>query len=547
MINKTIVFSVFIVLFSENHMYAEPAPQVTVTVQSLKLVTLEKGWKFKTGDSIEYSRKNFNDTQWRAVVPGQSWESQGYLDYDGTGWYRIKFNLINEENLELLGLNLGQIDDVDETYFNGTLIGKTGSPYPDRNPRPDKTRIYSIPSKLIDKGENVLAIRVTDTGGNGGMKAGIPRIGDYQDIVRNQNILEITALLFTTLFLFSSFFIFMLYSHNSDRKDFFYLGLLSLLMAFIILNYSELRFQIFDNFFFWNRSMILSGFYLGAVTLFYIYSHYKLEKSRGMDFYLYFCHGLALFLIGNIVLIDHALVADNEFHDFLALYIWAPSLAYPFLKILLAIFKDHQKRQINKTFMIVATSFLLATATNDILLFFFENIGSTQLLHYGFLFFLVAVLYNISWNFSILPDKITPREPNTTTVSHASPNQYSRNRLKALDLTELDKKFHTLVYEEKIFCNEDLNLEKFAELMSITPHQLSEFLNNVVHMTFFELARKQRVAHAMELLQKSPDKPILDVAFESGFNGVSTFFSAFRKETGTSPKQFKTQIDIELD
>jgi len=538
MVIRRIIFTVFFVFFfSENNIYAEYGLQINV--HSVKLVTLEKGWKFKTGDSNEYSQKNFDDTEWRPILPGQSWESQGYPDFNGTGWYRIKFTLINEENLELLGLNLGQIDDVDETYFNGTLIGKTGTPYPERNPRPDKTRIYQIPAKLINKGENVLAIRVTDTGGSGGMKAGIPRIGDYQNIVRNQNILEITALLFTTLFLFSSFFIFTLYSHNADQKDFFYLGLLSLLMTFVVLNYSELRFQIFDNFFFWNRSMILSGFYLGPVTLFYIYSYYKLEKSREIYLYLYFCHGLAFFLIGNIVLINYALVADNEFHDFLALYIWAPSLAYPFLKIILAIFKDHQKRQKNKIFMIIATTILLATGTNDILLFFFENIGSTQLLHYGFLIFLIAVLYNISWNFSILSDKINPRELYTSSA------QYSRSRLKTLDLTELEKKFHTLVYEEKIFCNEDMNLDKFAELMSITPHQLSEFLNNVVQMTFFELVRKQRVAHAMELLQKSPDKPILDVAFESGFNGVSTFFTAFRKETGTSPRQFKAQLDTE--
>jgi len=64
----------------------------------------------------------------------------------------------------------GKIDDCDETYLNGTLIGKTGTMPPEYNSEWTAFRTYEMPEHLINwEGENTLAVRVYDGGGPGGI------------------------------------------------------------------------------------------------------------------------------------------------------------------------------------------------------------------------------------------------------------------------------------------------------------------------------------------------------------------------------------------
>jgi hypothetical protein len=126
------------------------------------------GWKFKTGDNAEYAKPGFDDAQWQVINPGICWEQQGYPSYDGYAWYRVTFRLSAElkknPHATSIRFQLGKIDDNDETFLNGKQIGKTTSW--------EAVRDYSVaiddPALLWDK-DNILAIRVLDNVGNGGM------------------------------------------------------------------------------------------------------------------------------------------------------------------------------------------------------------------------------------------------------------------------------------------------------------------------------------------------------------------------------------------
>ena len=141
-------------------------------------VPLPNTWKFTTGDNAEFAKPGFNDEAWKTIKVDTFWEKQGYDKYDGIAWYRVRVVLpssLKEKNqlLQAVQVSLGRIDDADETYFNGKKIGGvTGW---------DIDRSYSIPFSIIqwDK-ENVIAVRVDDTGGNGGMYGGTHAIGDVQ-------------------------------------------------------------------------------------------------------------------------------------------------------------------------------------------------------------------------------------------------------------------------------------------------------------------------------------------------------------------------------
>ncbi|MGD0754997.1 MAG: beta-L-arabinofuranosidase domain-containing protein [Bacteroidales bacterium] len=131
------------------------------------IIELPEEWKFITGDNPEYSNPGFNDQSWKSIKVDNYWEAQGYPGYDGFAWYRTRAvfpaSLKNSNKLfKTVRITLGRIDDADETWLNGKKIGETDGW--------DVDRSYYVPFNLInwDK-ENVIAVRVYDRGGNGGM------------------------------------------------------------------------------------------------------------------------------------------------------------------------------------------------------------------------------------------------------------------------------------------------------------------------------------------------------------------------------------------
>ena len=59
-------------------------------------------------------------------------------------------------------LHLPAVDDSDVSYMNGYKIGETHASY-------NSPRHYEIPAATLHEGENLIVIRVEDTGGEGGI------------------------------------------------------------------------------------------------------------------------------------------------------------------------------------------------------------------------------------------------------------------------------------------------------------------------------------------------------------------------------------------
>ncbi|MEI6501432.1 MAG: sugar-binding domain-containing protein, partial [Armatimonadota bacterium] len=157
---------------------------------------LEGLWLFRTdpaavGEKEGWQATPLPDTEWRALqVPG-GWEEQGitdprpgeaprpkngmpYSDYDGVGWYRLHVIVPAGWAGQDLQLLLGSVDDEDRTFFNGELVGATPDQRPGAAPLAGPPvgvlRRYNVPAALVQAGaENVIAVRVTDGGGPGGM------------------------------------------------------------------------------------------------------------------------------------------------------------------------------------------------------------------------------------------------------------------------------------------------------------------------------------------------------------------------------------------
>lgn len=102
------------------------------------------------------------DTDWPIMPLPTLWENAGLPDFDGVVWFRKTIQLNASDLNGDAVLSLGPIDDSDDTYVNGTKIGSTWEQY-------DKRRIYKIPKGLLHAGTNVIAVKVIDSGGGGGI------------------------------------------------------------------------------------------------------------------------------------------------------------------------------------------------------------------------------------------------------------------------------------------------------------------------------------------------------------------------------------------
>jgi sialate O-acetylesterase len=148
--------------------------QASATNGELKqIINLSGNWKFEIGDNPEWKNPLFNDDQWEKILVSSTWEEEGFPGYDGYAWYRIHFNIDSSYKDQVLYLILGKIDDVDETYLNGYLIGYKGSLPPNFVTWAHFTRQYRLNNACLNfEGDNVLVVRVFDYGGVGGIKSG---------------------------------------------------------------------------------------------------------------------------------------------------------------------------------------------------------------------------------------------------------------------------------------------------------------------------------------------------------------------------------------
>jgi GH15 family glucan-1,4-alpha-glucosidase len=129
-------------------------------------------WLFNIGDDSTWSAIDLNDSAWYPLTVPGSWEDQGFANYDGIAWYRIHFDADSSLFLyDTLFLNLGRINGADQTFFNGVLIGETGS---FRSPGPVDsfiTRCYALPLCLLQR-QNTIALRINNQKGAGGIISG---------------------------------------------------------------------------------------------------------------------------------------------------------------------------------------------------------------------------------------------------------------------------------------------------------------------------------------------------------------------------------------
>jgi putative membrane-bound dehydrogenase-like protein len=115
-----------------------------------------------TGPKVEVSTTpdapDFNDTAWKPF------DLPKYLDQnaDGVFWFRKVIEVPNAMAGKKAMLSLGPVNDSDISYINGIKVGGIDQ-------KVNAKRIYNVKADVLKPGKNVIAIRVEDIGGPGGI------------------------------------------------------------------------------------------------------------------------------------------------------------------------------------------------------------------------------------------------------------------------------------------------------------------------------------------------------------------------------------------
>ena len=116
--------------------------------------------------------------------------------------------------------------------------------------------------------------------------------------------------------------------------------------------------------------------------------------------------------------------------------------------------------------------------------------------------------------------------------------RYHSSKLKKEDAQRIEAKLNKYLVENKLFLEPDLTLQKLAKVINERPHYVSQVINQLYQKRFHDYINSYRIIEAKKLLITTYLK-IEAIAYDSGFNSLSTFNAVFKKETGTTPSKFR--------
>ena len=129
---------------------------------------------------------------------------------------------------------------------------------------------------------------------------------------------------------------------------------------------------------------------------------------------------------------------------------------------------------------------------------------------------------------------ITQNETGKYQGSNLTPDQIEEYRKQLLDLLRT----------EKPFLDPQLSLADLSEKLSVSTKHLSRVINQSFNKSFFDFINTYRIQEVQKILKESLDDKltVLEAMYEAGFNSKSSFNTAFKKETGQTPTEFRKTI-----
>lgn len=127
-------------------------------------------------------------------------------------------------------------------------------------------------------------------------------------------------------------------------------------------------------------------------------------------------------------------------------------------------------------------------------------------------------------------------------VSQIQDNKYKSSSLREQDVSLLAQRIREIMESDHPYLNESFSLARLSHQLKVSVHATSQAINEGLGMNFYELLATYRIRHAQKLLKdpKTSHLKIEEIAWQSGYNSKSSFNTVFKKITGLTPSQYRS-------
>ncbi len=111
------------------------------------------------------------------------------------------------------------------------------------------------------------------------------------------------------------------------------------------------------------------------------------------------------------------------------------------------------------------------------------------------------------------------------------------------DAEALAQKIRKIMENDKLYKDPDLTLNKFSDAVKSQSYLVSLVINEKFNMSFPELINTYRIEEAKSRLKSREDQhlSVESIAYDSGFNSISSFYSSFKKLCYTTPADYRKE------
>ena len=348
--------------------------------------------------------------------------------------------------------------------------------------------------------------------------------------------------------------IFLITHKKGNRRNNILLGALFILIAW---NMGDLTLQINGVFFKWEfLQHIDDGFFLLYGPIFYLYAQgvifrdFKLSGGNLLHLIPYLLLTISLLSIRNFTPSTSEEIIKNEMpwqfylisalmyaHIFVYLGLTYKSL-WKYRKIIKN--KYSQIDQINLEW--------LSSSLNTFgILTFVSLIQNFIALAENRSVFIVTLVLLLIFIFYFVNKVILKalRQPEIFAgIAQNETTKYLGSNLTLDQIEEYKKQLLALLRSEKPFLDPQVSLTDLSEKLSVSTKHLSQVINQSFNKSFFDFINSYRIQEVQQILKESKDDKltVLEAMYQAGFNSKSSFNTAFKKETGLTPTEFRRMI-----
>ncbi|MFK7834986.1 MAG: helix-turn-helix domain-containing protein [Sulfitobacter sp.] len=117
--------------------------------------------------------------------------------------------------------------------------------------------------------------------------------------------------------------------------------------------------------------------------------------------------------------------------------------------------------------------------------------------------------------------------------------KYERSALDTERAARISRKLQGAMTADQVFRDPNLSLISLSQHIGVSTNYVSQTLNEHLGLSFFDFVNRWRVEAAKPMIMEGRQQ-IAMIAYEVGFNSRSSFYTAFKKNTGVTPSVYAT-------